>query len=92
MSHIASHHHTRPKTLDDAQRYKRYWNKIGVQTGEGVYTTDSSERAIELFNKFERKYPDSPPVLGYIPPGDAMMVPTYIRPAEIEKPAKKAKK
>jgi hypothetical protein len=84
MSHVVTHHHTRPKTLDDAQRFKRYWNKIGVQTFEGVYTTESSDRAIELFNKFERKYPGSPPVIGFIPPGDAVMVPTYLRPIDAD--------
>jgi hypothetical protein len=71
VAHIRS---SRPKTIREAQKSKRYWDKIAIETPEGVFTTTSEDRAIQLTRRFQRKYPHKPPVLGYIPRGDMIML------------------
>jgi hypothetical protein len=65
---------TRPQSFNQAATHKRLWDKIAVETPEGVFTTDKEDRAVELMRKFQKKYPGSPPTISYLPRGDVMQV------------------
>lgn len=64
----------KPTTISQALANFRYRGKIVVETPEGLYSTNSQERAVNYIKKMKRKYPDDPPVSTVIPQDKAVTI------------------
>ena len=70
MAHTNYH---KPTTISEAWGNPRYQGKIVVAAGGELYSTTSEERAVQMFRKLQRKYPNDPPVTTVIPKGTILV-------------------
>lgn len=59
----------KPTTIDEARQNPRYQGKIIVAAGGEVHGTYKEDRAVQLFRKLQRKYPQDPPTTTVIAKG-----------------------
>lgn len=74
---MAKSDYHKPTSLTEAQANPRYRGKIVVAAGGEVHGTHSSEQAVKIYKRLQRKYPDEKPISTVIPKGPIVMLPSF---------------
>ncbi len=69
----------RPQRIEDVIDDPQYRGKIVIQTPEGLYATQSEQRAVQLLRLMQQRYPDSPPVSTVVPDETMMPLPVQVQ-------------
>lgn len=76
---MAKSGYQKPTSLAEAQANPRYRGKIVVAAGGEVHGTYDGQKAVQLYRKLQRKYPQEKPISTVIPKGPIVMLPTWFR-------------
>ncbi|HYD34786.1 MAG TPA: hypothetical protein VD999_01840 [Vitreimonas sp.] len=75
---MAQTNYHKPTSISEAWSNPRYQGKIVIESPEGLYSTSDESKAIQMYRKLQRKYPQSPPVSTVIPKGLLLPLPFQV--------------